>query len=158
MSDVPHADATLDELREWIRPKLEQADGVKCPVCGQHAQAYRRSPTGAMIRVLGRMLVEQDARVRDQLGRSFVHLASIEQETRDVATLQYWELIEQHPNERGLWRVTEKGELFLQGLTEIPKYAHVYRGNVYGHTGEKIRVWDVEPAFNYDALMRGGSE
>lgn len=141
----PPSSLTIGEARDWLRPRTENPGGVTCPVCGQHAQAYKRSVTLPMVRVLRRMLAKA---VRDKQDyAAWVKLADIEQETRDAGMLAYWGLIEEHELKRGWWRVTENGEAFLRNDLVIEKYAHVYRNKVYAHTGAPVRLSDVDPKF-----------
>lgn len=143
-------DWTLKQLRDWLRPQLETG-GVECPLCRQHAQAYKRMVTSAMVKVLARML--DTARASGHEDR-WVKLADIEQETRASSMLHYWRLIREHGEKRGWWQVTEEGRLFLLGKTTISKYAHVYRNRVYAQTGPQVRVYDVEPKFDFDKHVR----
>jgi hypothetical protein len=152
MAEKPPSDYTLDQLRDWLQPRLEQPGGTTCPCCGQHAQAYKRTITGPMVAVMANML---DAAREKGASDAWVHLAHVEQKSRDTATLRYWGLIREHGEKRGWWQVTEDGQNFLAGQYKVPKYAHVYRNKVYAHTGEPIGVRDVEPKFNFDAVVRG---
>lgn len=150
MAEMPPRHFDLDELREWLRPRLEEPGGVECPVCRQHAQAYRRQVTRRMVEVMGRML-----RWQTEHPDRWVHLADQEQKSRDTTMLAYWNLITERPGHRGEWRVTDEGDYFLRGQLSILKYAHVYRGKVVGFSGEQIDVFNVAPGFDFDALMRG---
>lgn len=157
-SDKPPLRYNVDELREWLRPKLEQPGGVQCPVCRQHAQAYKRQVTGPMVAVMAALAREQRRLAIEQRPQHiWVHLADLEQKSRDTASLAYWRLIEQHPEHRGEWRVTDEGQHFLRGDLRISKYAHVYSGRPYGFSGETVDVFTVAPGFNYETMIEGRS-
>lgn len=143
-TDRPNRDWNLDKLRDWLRPRLERPDGVTCPVCTQHAQAYKRVVTRAMV---GTMKLMLDAAMEKGHRAAWVKLSHIPQKTRDTATLQYWALIREHGEKRGWWQVTDAGYFFLTGSTKIDKYAHVYNGKQYAFSGEQVSVYDVDPEF-----------
>lgn len=155
-----------EQLREWLRPRLE--NGVDCPVCGQTCQTYKRRVSSAMVTTMGRLLVLQndlEAKLRaekelsayDAASRAWVHLADVEQPSRDVATCAYFDLMEQDEKRRGYWRITETGKAFLRGDATIPKYAHVFDGKVRGFSAGPITVRVVQPRFDLTDLT-GGSE
>jgi hypothetical protein len=180
MAAKPPAHYNLAELREWLRPRLEKPGGLRCPCCGQHAQAYKRRVTESMVATMGRMLLVQKVaqerlasvgaidrgnrvgyRDDEDTGQRWIHLPAIRQHSRDAAMLAYWDLIEEWSVVRedggraGYWRVTERGEQFLAGELMIERYAHVYGGKVYRHSGPMIDVKEVAPKFNLRELMKG---
>lgn len=177
MAERPPAHYNLDELRNWLKPRLEKPGGVRCPVCLQHAQAYKRKVTQSMVSVMGRMLRVQNetqpeldpraakkadrAYETDEFGKRWIHLPHIEQASRDATMLAYWKLIvewsvfREDGGRAGFWRVTDRGEQFLRGTYRIDTYAHVYRGEVYGFSGPQIDVLEVAPKFDLRQLMEG---
>lgn len=156
MASRPQDSLTIREAREWLRPRTEQPGGVQCPVCGQHAQAYKRSVTSAMVHVMRRL--RETAIRKSGNAEAWVKLSDVEQESRDAAMLAYWDLIREHGEKRGWWQITANGEAFLQGDLVIEKYAHVYRGRVYAHTGSGVRVTDVDPKFELKPVRRDEPE
>jgi len=141
---------TIAEARDWLRPRTEHEHGVQCPVCGQHAQAYKRSVTMPMVKVMVRMRMKAIKQADDYT--AWVKLSEVEQESRDSTMLAYWDLIREHGEKRGWWQITANGEDFLNGKLTIERYAHVYRGKVYAHTGPHVRVTDVYPKFELKAV------
>lgn len=139
---------SIERGKEWLRSRL--SGGATCPLCGQHAEEYRRKITASMVATMGRM---QLAIVHERPS-TYVHLADIRQTSRDTATLQYWGLISEHPMKRGWWRVTERGREFLAGRVRVHKYAHVYNGQHSGFSGEQVNVHDVAPRFSLDAIRQ----
>lgn len=156
--DKPPADATVEELRDWLRPRLEQPGGTTCPVCNQHAQAYKRTVNRGMVDVLGAMFYRSLPPHSGEPDGRWLKLSDIPQHNRDAAALRYFHLIVEHTLKRGWWKITDDGVRFLRGEHTIDKYAHVYRGEVYGHSGPKVSVYDVDARFDLDALLQGGSE
>lgn len=175
MAERPPSHYELNELRQWVQVRLEKPGGIRCPVCAQHAQAYKRKITKSMVNVMGRMLAIQGERMlsltdaikpgntfeTDASGKRWVHLPHVKQESRDATMLAYWGLIEEWSVVRedggraGYWRVTDEGIEFLKGEMRVFTYAHVYRGERYAFSGDQITVHDVAPKFNLNDLMKG---
>lgn len=145
-------DTPLREVMAWLRPRTEQPGGVQCPCCGQHAQAYKRTITGEMVAVMAGIL---DTARSKGASSAWVKLSEVMHKSHDTSMLAYWDLIREHGEKRGWWQITDEGEQFLQGVHTVQKYAHVYRNIVYAHTGKHIGVHDVEPKFDFDAVVRG---
>ncbi len=152
----PDLDATLAEVRDWLRARVEK--GVRCPACEQRAQVYKRQIYAGMVRALVLMYREGD------FGRRlYVHVPSIDPARGgDVAKLEFWGLIEEERVKRedggraGFWRVTERGEEWLQRRTSVQKYARVYDGRLLNLTGVSVGVDDaLGTKFRLDELMEG---
>ena len=83
----------------------------------------------------------------------------------DVAKLEYWGLLEEERGVRpdggraGYWRVTLRGEDWLHGKVEVPKYARVYDGRMLSLTGPSWSVFEaLGKKFDYRELMSGDYE
>lgn len=138
------ANSTVQQAREFVGERLEE--GVRCPCCGQHAERYRRRVSAAMVKTMGRMLVAGES-----APTGMVHLPDIKQESRDVATCAYFDLIQREggsAGRTGYWRVTDLGRRFLEGKVSVPKYAFVYNGEVRGFSDEAVTVDGVAPKFS----------
>lgn len=159
------SDSTVAEAREFVGQQLN--DGVECPVCRQHAEAYKRQLRRPMIDAIGRMLLAARELARpkvegyaftptDVLDRAatseWVHLADIPQESRDTATAAYFGLIAQHPDHRGQWRVTTRGVDFLRRRGDAAAHVWVYNGGLRGTSEDRVALDDVAPGFRLDAL------
>jgi hypothetical protein len=151
--------ATVGEAREWLRENVEK--GAECPLCHQFSKVYRRTITSAMARALA--LIWHEGGWGKHL---YVHVPSIDPARGgDVAKLENWGLIEEERIARpdggraGYWRITNKGEEWLNGKVSVPKYARLYDGKLLSLTGPS---WDVFQAlgkrFDYRDLMDGSDD
>lgn len=145
---------TLAEARDWLRTRLDE--GEHCPCCTQYAKVYRRKINSGMARSLIAMY-----RISPT---DWIHLPTqVGARSREEGKLAYWGLVEEENSIRpdggraGWWRLTQKGRIFVQGNTALPKYARVYDGRCLGLiTGETATIHDaLGTAFSYDDLMRG---
>jgi hypothetical protein len=153
---VPDDTWTMGEARAWLLERVEH--GHKCPLCTQFTKIYRRKVNAAMARALILMWREGD------LGRRlYVHVPSIDP-TRggDVAKMAFWGLIEEERAVRadggraGFWRVTRRGEDWIQGKVTIPKYARVYDNRLLSISGPATSINDaLGDFFRLDDLMEG---
>jgi len=153
----PGLEATLEEVRDWLRARVEK--GTHCPACEQFAKVYRRQIYAGMVQALVLMYREGDFS-----RRLYVHVPSIDPARGgDVAKLEFWGLIEEERAVRsdggraGYWRVTRRGEDFLQRKVAVPKYARIYDGRLLSLTGVLVTVDDAlaRGGFRLDDLMRG---
>lgn len=133
--DIP---ITLVHARKHVMSK--RLEGTRCPCCDQFAKIYRRRLDVSMVIALLDFY---------RLGgiTDFVHGPSITGSNRGgEARLQYWGLIESQistdpdKGRRGYWRVTRRGQLFLQNKITVPEFAMVYNAQCLGLRGEPIRV------------------
>lgn len=152
---------TLDtsETVEAARAKLQADldDGTHCPVCGQFAKVYKRKLNTTMVKALS--LVYKAAAPT----LNFVHGPTVLRGSGvfggDLGKVAYFDLVEEESKVRpdggrgGLWRPTAQGRAFLQGVTTVPTYVHVYDGRVLGFSGEPVDVAHVAPRFDYKELM-----
>lgn len=136
---------SLEEARQWLRERVR--DGAKCPCCTQFAKVYRRKLNSGMAYSLIRMYRTN--------GVGYVDIqANVHSKSGDTAKLRYWGLIEAHPEKRGLWRVTNLGEMFVRGLTTVLSHAELYDDRLLRLDGDAI---DIRQAlgnkFDYYELM-----
>jgi hypothetical protein len=152
----PDLDATLGEVRDWLRTRIDK--GARCPACEQRAQVYRRQIYAGMVRALILMWREGD------FGRRlYVHVPSIDPARGgDVAKLEHWGLIEEERGTRidggraGYWRVTARGQDWIERKTTVPKYARIYDGRLLSLTGPAVSIdTALGTAFRLDDLMAG---
>lgn len=147
----------LLQARAWLRSQLKV--GAKCPCCGQMAKVYRRKLNSGMARSLVEMY--RAAPPSSAGGTAFIHLpTTIGARSREEGKLRYWGLVEEQVTSRpdggraGWWRVTAKGELFIQGRLQVKRYALVYDGKCLGLDGDPIGIREaLGDGFNYAELM-----
>lgn len=156
IADLPPAvTETIQAGKDWLLARVRNPGGTNCPLCGQHAQLYRRKINAGMAHSLIRMY-----RIN---GTGWVHVpTSVGAKSREEGKLAYWRLVEEqagkgiHGGRAGYWRVTEFGEQFLRNQAQVPTYALVYNGRVMGHEGAMVSIRDaLGTKFNYDDLMAG---
>lgn len=145
---------SVEEAQDWLRANLD--DGARCPVCTQFAKVYRRKITSPM----ARGLIKQFRLV----GGEYAHSATlVSSETHEFSQLSWWGLIEEMPERRedggraGWWRITQRGQAFVQNAINVEKYAHIYDGRVLGLDGsEVVSIKDaLGTKFDYYELMAG---
>lgn len=134
-------------------------DGCECPICGQFVKVYKRTIHATMARQL--------ISAYRKNGTQFFHLSDVVSEgltgAGDFSKLEMWGLIagQQHikgedgKRTSGIWRITDDGVAFLQGLSSVKKYAVVYNGRCIDMTGEPISITDaLGKNFDYLELMQ----
>jgi hypothetical protein len=129
--------------------------GLACPCCDQYARVYRRRLNASMVRALLCMYVEAGT-------TDYVHTPTLLAGKRgEEARLSYWSLIRESDGERtdggrrGWWRVTDRGELFLNGDITVPSHALVYNGRCLQLDGDPIGVRDaLGSGFDLRELLR----
>jgi hypothetical protein len=76
--------------------------------------------------------------------------------TDATALLPHWGLIEVRPEEKGVWRVTEKGRQFIARELRVPSHVLVYLGECEGFEGEEIDIRHaLSDRFDLDELLSG---
>lgn len=148
--------ATLLQIKNWLRGEAGKPGGAKCPVCEQHVQVYRRKINSGQARSLILMY-----RIG---GLDWIHLPTqIGSRSREEGKLAYWGLVEEEKALRpdggraGYWRVTRLGELFVNNQCTVPKYARVYNQRALSlDTTERVSIKEaLGTKFNYNDLMEG---
>ena len=132
---------TLEEAIAILRSKIHK--GTHCPCCGQFAKVYHRSLNCGMAASLVLMYRRS--------GFEWQHIpTTIPARSREEGKLAFWGLIEEKDEERpdsgraGWWRVTEKGEAFINKGLAVPKYVNIYNGECLGFDGPLITINDVD--------------
>lgn len=117
---------------------LGMVEGSDCPVCGQHAQLYRRriSATVARQLIMVYRAVGTDVfATRDHVGGG-----------GDFAKLAHFGLIAEQPARRqdggraGRWRITKDGAAFIEGRARVPEYVLIYDGQRIGYDGDTVGI------------------
>jgi hypothetical protein len=115
-------------------------DGTTCPVCGQHAQLYRRKLHAAMARDLVRLYRAVDGE------REYAHVPTLGIRGGDFAKLAHFGLISAKPERRtdgghaGSWRLTRDGVAFVEGRARVPGYVLIYDGVKIGYDGDEVGI------------------
>lgn len=128
----------ISRARKHLAAGLEPKGGTTCPVCGQHAELYRRRIHPTMARQL--------ITAYRAAGTEPFHAPTVLGDTAggDFAKLALWGLIAERDGRRrdgghhGRWRITKDGVAFLEGRARVPQWALVYDGVKVGHDGELV--------------------
>lgn len=150
--DLEQAKAVLMEQR-W-------KGGSECPCCGQFAKVYKRLFNKTMARGLlwlaqySKSTNETWIETQEHAPRWLVNKGGT------LATMAHWGLIEQdevrpHEDKRasGRWRLTEKGERFVNGQVAIPKHVYLYNGEIVSFSDEMFLIQEAIDPFSYSELM-----
>lgn len=149
---------TIEQARKVLHDLLD--DGHDCPVCRQHARVYRRKIHAAMARDLIGIY-----RLGGGGSRYWVDLTEVtgKRGTGDVPKARYWGLLEPQLHDRGdgstrtgLWRLTERGVMYVEGRLAVQTYARVYNGKCLGLEGRPSGIRAaLGTRFDYADLMAG---
>jgi hypothetical protein len=128
----------IGRARKHLAAGLEPRGGTDCPVCGQHAELYRRR--------IGSTMARQLITAYQAAGTDPFHAPTVlgTSQTGDFAKLALWGLIAERDGRRddgghhGRWRITKDGVAFLEGRSRVPQWVLVYDGRKIGMDGDPI--------------------
>jgi len=104
-----------------------------CECCGQRMVVYRRSIRKNMVPGLIVLM--------DGIPRKTVELGLSEGARSDFTTLRFFGLIYRDlDKDRYKWIITQKGRLFLQGKTTIPKYVYIFNNQVKRYSEDRVSI------------------
>lgn len=153
---------TLQKAKDDLRENFDV--GSECQCCGQFVKRYKRALNSSMSGMLIAVYINS--------GREYVHvnkLLSKNPRFRSVAgggdftKLAHWGLVEQQLGKRadgskrnGWWRVTQRGEDFINQKILVASHVYLYNGNFIGYEEKSISILkSLGKKFNYDELMAG---
>jgi len=145
---------TVGEAKDFLHNHWE--DGCKCPACSQYVKLYKRKITSAM--AYGLVLLYNH--IKETKPRP-VHIEDFFKEKNcpssvrgDFAKLRWWGLIDRHDEKPGFYSLTPKGQFFVNGTVEVPRYCMIFNNKCYGFSNERT---DIDRAlgdeFSYSELM-----
>lgn len=129
---------TLAEARATVTAALVPgAAACACPCCGQHVELYARKLRACWMEVL------EDLAAHDERSHGAWKLLDNANATgaaaaRDFGLLRFWSLLDRHPTEAGLYRITESGRAFLMGGALQPLTAYVFNNELRGFGPELV--------------------
>jgi len=142
---------TLLEARQWLRKRVNE--GTDCPCCKRFAKVYKLKINTNMARFLISV-----ARKKTE----WVHYNECDYVGRDYPWIRLWGLAETSKSEEtkknmsGLWRITNKGRLFIHNEITVPLHVYAYDGEVIRASEEQVSVVEsLGDKFNYQELMDG---
>lgn len=115
---------------------------VACPTCGHVTQKHKHGISNVLVRGL-RFVANETGAFRP--GQLFKDLPRGERSIADnFQKLRYWELVRQVPIEgktqTGVWVITPKGRLFLEGRITVPHFVYTINGRRVGYEGEWVDI------------------
>jgi hypothetical protein len=150
----------IEKAKLFTRDRMKK--GGDCPLCEQNVQMYSYALNGETIFRLIKLFKHS----KNFPSGRFFHVQQEIGITLNIgggwAKLKWWGLIEQEEKEKdntisrtsGYWRITQKGEDFINGKIRIPKYVRLYNNNQFGFKGEEVTAQDcLGQKFNFVELM-----
>lgn len=149
-----HWQVILREMNRW----LNLGHAVACPLTGHLVRVYRRGLHVSQVATLKRL-----RQAMNDTGAAFVHLRQFSgRRDGDLAKLAFWGLVESKASDsgardRGFWRVTDKGRLWLFGDVRIPRQIALLNGEFLGYVDERDTIGpkDVDDEFDVARLKAG---
>ena len=150
-----HARVILRDMNRW----LNLGHAVECPLTGHLVRIYRRGLHVSQVATLKRL-----RQGMIDTGAHWVHLRQFSgRRDGDLAKLAHWGLVETKPSEnqghvdRGFWRITDKGRLWLFGDVRVPRQIALLNGEFLGFVDERdlIGPKDVDDEFDVERLKAG---
>ena len=145
---------TLKDAQTYVSERILK--GVECPCCERHVQAYLFNLHKGMIFVLGLIGVATEDKARYPQGWIHVERYLTEKKCSYKGyhpKLEYWGLLERHPEKRGYWRITSKGIKFLKGMIAIPNTALLYQGECLELLGTKHYITSKLDGFSFEKMI-----
>ncbi|AJF08282.1 hypothetical protein [Geoalkalibacter subterraneus] len=147
---------SVEQARSQLAAAMDR--GTQCPCCDQFVKRYRRKLNSGLAALLVR--VYSEVSVRDSEG-GWLHIRDAVKDLTgtDYAILRHFGLLEpyQQGGRRGgagLWRLTEKGTLFVEGKTSVPEAVYLLNNKVHGYSPQTISIQEaLGNAFDWDELM-----
>ena len=109
----------------------------RCPTCGAKRAQYTHSlRSGKLVKIFCKF-----AQAASYAGweRNPAKIGLTSNEFNNFQKLKYWGIVEQ-THRSGIWRVTQKGGLFLRNEIALPVEAITYRGRLVYHHGNPRRI------------------
>jgi len=132
--------------------KSIEADGGFCPCCGKWGKVYKTKLSQHLALCLRWMYIHGDAvdgwvDVQNTAPRWML-------KSKTYPLLEHWDLIESKSTRSGIWRVTLRGQDFLNGLINLPSAVHIYDNKVWGFDAEEVSFRGCFGThFDFDEMM-----
>jgi hypothetical protein len=148
---------TLEQAKYTLQQNLAQ--GMECPCCQRFTKRYRRKLNNGMARSL--IAIHRWFCQSGHQGHKWLHVVEemgLTAHHEEYSKLRYWDLLEQDVREdgkpTGLWRITEKGYLFLENRLTVEKYVYLVNAELVGMNGPQVSIKDaLGEKFDYEELM-----
>lgn len=153
-----HSPYSVSQAKEHI--EQNKFKGVDCPVCERLVKYYKRPIGGIQSRALIHL-----SRLQKDKGGDWVHVRGIIERLNvhgDFAKMKHWDLIEEKPKSldkdtktSGLWKITEKGQQFVDNEIRIPSHVFLFKGELQGFSESTVDIIDaLGTKFSYAEVMK----
>lgn len=152
---------TIEQARDYLRGRMKNGLGSKCPVCTQYVRRYNRPITSAMAYCL--ILIHKSGK------NEFFHVEDWLKEQNcpssirgDFAKLRFWGLIEQMEDLKredessrvGYYKITPKGVDFVNGVIKVPRSVKIFNNQFFGFSEKETDIKGaLKKKFSYSDLM-----
>lgn len=166
---ITDTEITIEQARNKMRPLLKK--GTVCLCCGGNVKMYSRTITSAMAYGLIILYNESNRIVNHSyylihIENFFKSIPGLPASIRaDVPKLRFWNLIQPEGQEgedgnpsNGMYKITELGKSFIEGLVTVPRHVKIYNNKFYGYeqsTGTISIKEALKNKFDYKKLMKG---
>lgn len=126
-------------------------DGAICPCCDRSGKVYRLTLNQTYALSLRWIAVhgEEDGWINVQNNAPRFMLKG-----KNYGMLAHWGVLESFSMRSGIWRVTQKGKDFLQGLINLPSSAFIYDDKVWAFSSEEVTFRGCfGKNFDFDEMM-----
>lgn len=128
--------------------------GGHCPCCGRFGKVYSRKINSTMAKSLIWLAKSPDwVDVPNTAPKSIVR-------SNQLPTLRWWGLVERKPSgdpkqkHSGIWRVTQSGRDFSNGLINLPQTVNTYAGTPVSFGGPRIKIGQCfKTYYDYQEVM-----
>lgn len=152
---------TIPEGQTLLRENFNE--GMDCPCCGQLVKNYKRKLYGSIAAWL--IMLVRRYRVDERFYSTSERWSLLTNSGRgDAAKLAYWGLIAEQPKDpddtskrtSGMWKPTEKGLQFVDGLVTVPSHVHVFDAKIMGFSETHTTIIEaLGKRFDFEELMSG---
>jgi hypothetical protein len=147
----------INDLRDEWHKTIHDAGGV-CPVCDRFGIVYRIGLNATMAKSL---IWLSKAKSPDGWIDVPTTAPKFVLRSNQLPTTKHWGLVERRPNDNpkirhsGMWRITDKGRLFVNKQLRVPKKVYIYNDVVEAWSPEDVNVEECfAEHFDYQDAMR----
>ncbi len=131
---------TLAEAKAHVQANIQE--GLYCPVCGKWAKAYERTlcdRTVSYVKMLKSLENETDP---VKANAAFIDRFGLKSGGEYGVIFRLWDF--GRKTSPGIWKLTDKGRLFLQGDIQVPRSVVEFDGKPMYWSDELVSIWTVK--------------
>ncbi|MDO8451954.1 MAG: hypothetical protein Q7S76_03735 [bacterium] len=146
-------------VADYVQKALTDGTPIQCHDCGQRVARYKVNINSGMARFLIWLSKESKSNSNTWVDVPVVAPRFV-LAGREYSKLQKWGLVEPKPNvdptkrTSGIWRITEKGILFVNNEISVPSFHRSYNNTVLEWSNNQVSiVGALGEKFDYRQLM-----